>query len=193
MMNILIAIAAGCAAALMFASLISGALISLVAVLSRAAAADGRSTRLGSGQRAGRRASPPAPGSASHSASPTFFAFILTVGLPGILARISGAAGTACGRPRRGMNGSSPAPADALEWYPLGRLLLWIAVFALLIDRRRAADARQRLRDRSRKAAPRRSARMRQRTRQPRRTPTPTRCWTRSRSSRLPPQRWSRC
>jgi hypothetical protein len=61
-----------------------------------------------------------------------FFAFVVTVGLPafwlGYLALLAKPAAVA-----PSMNGSSPAPADALEWYPLGRLLLWVGAFAFLI------------------------------------------------------------
>ena len=54
-MIVLIAIAAGCASALMFASIISGALISLAAALLRPAAADGGGARMGTACRHHRR------------------------------------------------------------------------------------------------------------------------------------------
>jgi hypothetical protein len=127
---LLIAIAAGCASALMFASIISGALISLllfylaplplmVAALGwgpLAAAIGGISAAIGLGAMFG---------------LPYCMAFALTVALPawwlGHLALL--------GRPidhgAASGNGASPV-APALEWYPVGRILLWITGFAAL-------------------------------------------------------------
>jgi len=125
----LIALAAGSASALMFASIISGALISLllfylsplplmVAALGWgliAAAIGGIAAASGLGVLFG---------------LPYCIAFALTIALPawwlGHLALL--------GRPLPNAgsgNGAAPAP-PALEWYPIGRILLWIACFATL-------------------------------------------------------------
>jgi Predicted membrane protein (DUF2232) len=127
---ILIAIAAGCASALMFASIVSGALISLLlfylAPLPLMVAA------LGWG--------PLCATIGGISAAvvlgaifglPYCIAFVITVALPawwlGHLALL--------GRPvTNGVssgNGAAPV-APVLEWYPVGRVLLWITVFAAL-------------------------------------------------------------
>jgi Predicted membrane protein (DUF2232) len=127
---LLIAIAAGCASALMFASIVSGALISLllfylaplplmVAALGwgpLAATIGGISAAIGLGAIFG---------------LPYCIAFAVTVALPawwlGHLALL--------GRPvdhhAASGNGAAP-PAPVLEWYPVGRVLLWIAGFAAL-------------------------------------------------------------
>src|SRR4051812_31295212 len=125
----LIALAAGAASSLMFASIISGALISLllfylaplplmVAALgwgSIAATIGGIAAASGLGLMFG---------------LPYCVAFVITVALPawwlGHLALL--------GRPlsaAESTNGSQPA-APAMEWYPVGRILLWIAGFAML-------------------------------------------------------------
>jgi Predicted membrane protein (DUF2232) len=126
---LLIALAAGAASALMFASIVSGALISLVlfylAPLPLMVAA------LGWGPLAATIG-----GIAAASALgailglPLCIAFAVTVALPawwlGHLALL--------GRPVPHVasgNGAAPA-APALEWYPVGRILLWIAGFAIL-------------------------------------------------------------
>ncbi|MCB1413634.1 MAG: hypothetical protein KDJ76_10940 [Xanthobacteraceae bacterium] len=132
MTGLLIAGAAGCASALMFASISSGALISLLlfylAPLPLMVAAIGWS-----------------PNSAAIGGSvaglclgaifgfPYFAAYLLTVALPAWwLGRI-----VMLGRPLAPED-SVPAPAagtpipTAMEWYPIGRLLLWIAGFAAL-------------------------------------------------------------
>src|SRR3981081_4545856 len=128
--TILIALAAGCASALMFASTISGALISLVlfylAPLPLMVAALGwgpLSATIG--------------GIAAASGLGALFgltyciAFVLTVALPawwlGHLAFV--------GRPvhHGAAAGNGPSPvAPELEWYPVGRILLWISGFAAL-------------------------------------------------------------
>jgi hypothetical protein len=127
---LLIAMAAGCASALMFASIISGALISLllfylaplplmVAAMGwgpLAATVGGIAAAIGLGAMFG---------------LPYCIAFALMVALPawwlGHLALL--------GRPvDSGVspgNGASPT-APVLEWYPVGRVLLWIAGFAAL-------------------------------------------------------------
>jgi hypothetical protein len=122
---VLIALAAGCASALMFASIVSGALISLLlfylAPLPLMVAALGwgpLSATIG-----GIAA---ATGLGAIFGLPYCIAFAVTVALPawwlGHLALL--------GRPAAG---TPPAnDAAALEWYPVGRILLWIAVFAAI-------------------------------------------------------------
>jgi hypothetical protein len=130
MTTVLIALAAGCASALMFASIISGALISLllfylaplplmVAGLGwgpLSATIGGIAAALGLGAIFG---------------LPYCIAFVLTVALPawwlGHLVSL--------GRPVTGGastgNGAAPV-APVMEWYPVGRILLWTAGFAAL-------------------------------------------------------------
>jgi hypothetical protein len=127
---VLIALAAGCASALMFASIISGALISLllfylaplplmVAGLGwgpLSATIGGISAAIGLGAIFG---------------LPYCIAFVLTFALPAwwlghlaLLGRpVASAASTG--------NGAAPV-APVMEWYPVGRILLWIAGFAVL-------------------------------------------------------------
>jgi hypothetical protein len=127
---VLIAIAAGCASALMFASIVSGALISLLlfylAPLPLMVAALGwgpLSATIG-----GIAA---AVGLGAIFGLPYCIAFVLAVALPawwlGHLALL--------GRPAASAippgNGAAPV-APSLEWYPVGRILLWIAGFAVL-------------------------------------------------------------
>lgn len=132
---LLIALAAGSASALMFASIISGALISLVLFylaplpLMVAAMGWGPIAATVGGIAA-------ASGLGAIFGLPYCVAFALTVALPawwlGHLALL--------GRP---VSGPAPAPGSApatgtapaaptLEWYPVGRILLWIAGFAAL-------------------------------------------------------------
>jgi hypothetical protein len=124
---VLIAIFAGCASALMFASIVSGALISLLlfylAPLPLMVAALGwgpLSATIG--------------GIAAATVLGTIFglpyciAFVLATALPawwlGHLALL--------GRPLAA--GTQPAnDAAALEWYPVGRILLWIVIFATIM------------------------------------------------------------
>jgi hypothetical protein len=128
--TLLIALAAGCASALMFASIVSGALISLLlfylAPLPLMVAALGwgpLSATIG-----GIAA---ASGLGAIFGLPYCIAFCLTVALPawwlGHLALL--------GRPitngASSGNGAS-AVAPGLEWYPVGRILLWISGFAAL-------------------------------------------------------------
>jgi hypothetical protein len=129
MTTVFIALAAGAASALMFASIISGALISLVlfylAPLPLMVAALGwgpLSATIG-----GIAA---AAGLGAIFGLPYCIAFALTVALPawwlGHLALL--------GRPIavvQGGNGATPV-APPLEWYPVGRILLWAAGFAAL-------------------------------------------------------------
>ena len=127
---VLIAIAAGSASALMFASIISGALISLLlfylAPLPLMVAALGWGPLCAA---AGGMAA--AAGLAAIFGVAYGIAFAITVALPawwlGHLALL--------GRPSM-LGAASPgtpaAVADDLEWYPVGRILLWIAGFATL-------------------------------------------------------------
>jgi hypothetical protein len=130
MTTILIALAAGSASALMFASIISGALFSLVLFYLAplplmvaglgwgplSATIGGISAAIGLGAIFG---------------LPYCIAFVLTVALPawwlGHLALLGRPVATA---PPAG-NGAAP-PAPVLEWYPVGRILLWTAGFAAL-------------------------------------------------------------
>jgi hypothetical protein len=128
---VLIAIAAGCASALMFASIISGALISLLLLyfaplpLMVAALGWGPLAATIGGIMA-------ATGLGAIFGLSFCIAFAVMMALPawwlGHLALL--------GRPMANAapsgNGAAPV-ASALEWYPIGRLLLWIAGFAVLI------------------------------------------------------------
>ena len=127
---VLIAIAAGCASALMFASIISGALISFLlfylAPLPLMVAALGwgpLSATIG-----GIAA---ATGLGSIFGFRYCIAYALTVALP---AWWLGHLTLLCRPVTNGAssgNGASPV-APALEWYPVGRILLWITGFAAL-------------------------------------------------------------
>lgn len=128
--TVLIAMAAGLASALMFASIISGALISLLLFylaplpLMVAAIGWGPLTASIGGIAA-------AAGLGAIFGIPYCIAFAVTVALPawwlGHLALL--------GRPIAGgaSPGSGAAPvAPDLEWYPTGRILLWISGFVAL-------------------------------------------------------------
>jgi len=126
---VLIGLAAGCASALMFASIISGALISLLlfylAPLPLMVAA------LGWGPIAATIGGiVAASGLGVMFGLPYCIAFAITVAVPAWwLGHLS-----LLGRPLPGAaagNGSAPA-APQLEWYPVGRILLWIAGFSAL-------------------------------------------------------------
>lgn len=126
---ILIAIAAGCASALMFASIVSGALISLLLFylaplpLMVAALGWGPLTATIGGIAA-------ASGLGLMFGLPYGVAFAITVALPawwlGHLALL--------GRPLPNPppDNEQPAAEPQFEWYPVGRILLWIAGFAAL-------------------------------------------------------------
>ena len=125
----LIALAAGCASALMFASIVSGALISLVlfylAPLPLMVAALGwgpLSATIG-----GIAA---ATGLGAIFGLPYCIAFAVMVALPawwlGHLALLGRPA------PSDGSGNDAAPVAPVLEWYPVGRILLWIAGFATL-------------------------------------------------------------
>jgi hypothetical protein len=128
--TILIALAAGSASALMFASIISGALISLV--LFYLSPLPLMVTALGWGPLAATIGGiAAASGLGAMFGLPYCAAFALTVALPawwlGHLALL--------GRPvpntAPATGATTPAP-PTLEWYPIGRILLWIAAFAAL-------------------------------------------------------------
>ncbi|WP_050627555.1 DUF2232 domain-containing protein [Bradyrhizobium viridifuturi] len=124
----IVALAAGAASALMFASIVSGAAISIV--LFYLAPLPVMVTALGWGPLA---ATIGGIGAASALGAifglPYCIAFAMMVAVPGwwlghlaLLGRpIAGAAG----------DGATQQP-PALEWYPVGRILLWIAVFAVI-------------------------------------------------------------
>ncbi|MGC2811320.1 MAG: hypothetical protein WA303_13200 [Bradyrhizobium sp.] len=124
---LLIAMAAGCASALMFASIISGMLISLLLFylaplpLMVAGLAWGPLSATIGGITA-------ASGLAAIFGLPYGIAFVLMIALPawwlGHLALL--------GRPVSGDAAAGPPAAPTVEWYPIGRILLWIAGFAML-------------------------------------------------------------
>jgi hypothetical protein len=127
---VLIAIAAGCASALMFASIISGALISLLLLyfaplpLMVAALGWGPLAATIGGILA-------ATGLGAVFGLPFCIAFTVMMALPawwlGHLALLGRPAANAAAPG----NGAAPV-SPTLEWYPIGRLLLWIAGFAVL-------------------------------------------------------------
>jgi hypothetical protein len=125
-----IAMAAGCASALMFVSIVSGAPISLLLIyfaplpLMVAALGWGPLAATVGGIMA-------ATTIGAIFGFPLCIAFVITIALPawwlGHLALL--------GRPVTNVvssgNGASPV-APTLEWYPVGRILLWISGFAVL-------------------------------------------------------------
>ncbi len=127
---ILIALAAGSASALMFASIISGALFSLV--LFYLAPLPLMVAGLGWGPLCATIGGITAAiGLGAIFGLPYCIAFVLTVALPawwlGHLALLGRPVATAASAG----NGAAP-PAPVLEWYPVGRILLWTAGFAAL-------------------------------------------------------------
>jgi hypothetical protein len=130
MTTILIALAAGSASALMFASIISGALISLV--LFYLAPLPLMVAGLGWGPLSATIGGIAAAlGLGAIFGLPYCLAFVLTVALPawwlGHLALLGRPVATGA----QSGNGAAPA-APAMEWYPVGRILLWTAGFAVL-------------------------------------------------------------
>jgi hypothetical protein len=127
---VLIAIAAGCASALMFASIISGALISLLLFylaplpLMVAALGWGPISATIGGIAA-------ATGLGAIFGLPYCIAFAVTVALPAWWLGHLALLGRAVTNGASSGNGASPI-APALEWYPVGRILLWISGFAAL-------------------------------------------------------------
>src|SRR6266403_6346917 len=127
---VLIALAAGCASALMFASIISGALISLV--LFYLAPLPLMVAGLGWGPLSATIGGIAAAiGLGAIFGLPYCIAFVLTVALPawwlGHLALLGRPVATVASAG----NGAAPA-APIMEWYPVGRILLWSAGFAAL-------------------------------------------------------------
>ena len=127
---VLIALAAGSASALMFASIVSGALVSLLlfylAPLPLMVAALGwgpLSATIG-----GIAA---ACGLGLIFGLPYCVAFALTVALPAWWLGHLALLGRSTGPAAPSGNGAAPTAPD-LEWYPVGRILLWIAGFAAL-------------------------------------------------------------
>lgn len=125
-LHIVIALAAGAASALMFASIISGALVSILlfylAPLPLMVTAIGWSPLLAA---IGGIAAATALG--LLFGMPYLGAFVLTIALPAWwLGHLS-----TLGRPADTASANGAAP-PAVEWYPPGRLLLWIAGFATL-------------------------------------------------------------
>jgi hypothetical protein len=130
MARLLIALAAGCASALMFASTISGALISLLLLylaplpLMVAALGWGPAEAAIGGIAAG-------SGLGAIFGLPYLMAFALTVAVPAwwlghlILLGRPAAAGALPGN-------VAAAVTPATEWYPIGRVLVWTAGFAAL-------------------------------------------------------------
>ena len=128
MIGLLIAIAAGCASALMFASISSGALISLL--LFYLAPLPLMLAAIGWGPAGAAIGGVLAGGALGLIFSlPYLIAFLLAVALPAWwLGRL-----VLLGRPITAPQSTGPgASAEAVEWYPVGRLLLWIAAFATL-------------------------------------------------------------
>src|SRR6195952_3464652 len=130
MTTLLIGLAAGCASALMFASIISGALISLL--LFYLAPLPLMMAGLGWGPLSATIGGIAAAcGLGAIFGLPYCIAFVLTVALPawwlGHLALLGRPVPVAASTG----NGASPV-ASAMEWYPVGRILLWTAGFAAL-------------------------------------------------------------
>jgi hypothetical protein len=132
MRYVLTAVAAGCAAGLMFASLLSGAMLSVL--LAHLAPVPLMVAALGWGPVSALIGAATAGTGIGLGLGFTYCAvFLVSIGLPAFwLGHLALLAKPAATQGAHGMNGSSPAPADALEWYPPGRLLLWIAAIACL-------------------------------------------------------------
>ena len=130
-MILLIALAAGCASALMFASIISGALISLLllyfAPLPLMVAALGwgplAATIGGIGA---------ATGLGAIFGLPFCVAFVVMMALPAWWLGHLALLGRPIANDVPSGNGAAPPAPPAMEWYPTGRLLLWIAGFGVL-------------------------------------------------------------
>ena len=128
---ILIALAAGAASALMFASMVSGALISVLLLylaplpLMVAALGWGPLCATIGGIAA-------ATGLGAIFGLPYCIAFVVAVALPawwlGHLALLGRPIANSEASPENGATTTPPL----LEWYPVGRILLWIAGFAVL-------------------------------------------------------------
>jgi hypothetical protein len=127
---LLIAMAAGCASALMFASIVSGALISLLlfylAPLPLMMAALGWGPLCATIGGIGA-----ATGLGAIFGLSYCMAFVLTVALPAWWLGHLALLGRPVSNGAASDNGAAPA-APELEWYPVGRILLWISGFAAL-------------------------------------------------------------
>jgi hypothetical protein len=125
-----IALAAGCASALMFASIISGALISVLLFylaplpLMVAAMVWGPLSATVGGIAA-------AVGLGAIFGLPYCIAFAITVALPAWWLGHLALLGRPIAHAVTSGNGASPT-VPVLEWYPVGRILLWISGFAAL-------------------------------------------------------------
>lgn len=128
--SVLIAIAAGCASALMFASMISGALISVLLLylaplpLMVAALGWGPLCATIGGIAA-------AIGLGALFGLPYCIAFAVAIALPAWWLGHLALLGRPIAHEISTGNGASPV-TPALEWYPVGRILIWIAGFAAL-------------------------------------------------------------
>jgi len=130
MTTVLIALAAGSAAALMFASIISGALFSLV--LFYLAPLPLMVAGLGWGPLSATIGGiSAAVGLGAIFGLPYCIAFVLTVALPAWWLGHLVLLGRPVAPAASGGNGAAP-PAPVLEWYPVGRIVLWTAGFAAL-------------------------------------------------------------
>jgi hypothetical protein len=127
---VLIAIAAGCASALMFASMISGALISVLllylAPLPLMVAALGWGPLCAT---IGGIAAAIALG--ALFGLPYCIAFVVAIALPAWWLGHLALLGRPTAHPASSGDGAAPV-TPVLEWYPVGRILLWIAGFAAL-------------------------------------------------------------
>jgi len=127
---VLIAIAAGCASALMFASIVSGALISLL--LFNLAPLPLMVAALGWGPLSATIGGiVAATGLGAIFGLPYCIAFVVTVALPAWWLGHLALLGRPVANAAASGNGASPVAPD-LEWYPVGRILLWISGFAAL-------------------------------------------------------------
>jgi hypothetical protein len=128
--TLLIAMAAGCAAALMFASIVSGALISVLLFylaplpLMVAALVWGPLSATVGGIAA-------AIGLGAIFGLPYCIAFAVTVALPAWWLGHLALLGRPIASTAASGNGASPV-GPVLEWYPVGRILLWLSGFAAL-------------------------------------------------------------
>jgi Predicted membrane protein (DUF2232) len=127
---VLIAMAAGCASALMFASIVSGALISVLllylAPLPLMVAALGWGPLCAT---IGGIAAAIALG--ALFGLPYCIVFVVAIALPAWWLGHLALLGRPTAHPASSGNGAAPV-TPVLEWYPVGRLLLWIAGFAAL-------------------------------------------------------------
>jgi hypothetical protein len=127
---VLIAMAAGCASALMFASIISGAMISLLLLylaplpLMVAALGWGPLCATIGGITA-------ATGLGAIFGLPYCIAYAVTVALPAWWLGHLALLGRPTSNGSSAGNGAAPV-APVMEWYPVGRIILWIAGFAAL-------------------------------------------------------------